>query len=179
MQRVFIGIPIDEQSQQQINEILEPIKKSRQDIRWVPVNNRHLTLAFMGDQPASKVKSLLKLFNETYQLQTHFDFKFSLLTRFPEPTGGIIALVDDSSEALDRLFQITLTFLQRSNVELDLKEFRPHITLGRLKKAKQVKTKFDQQTDIKLNIRKISFYQSTLRKSGSIYSVLKEVALES
>jgi len=179
MQRVFIGIPIDEQSQQQINEILEPIKKSRRDIRWVPVNNRHLTLAFMGNQAGSKVKSLLGLFNETYQQQTHFDFKLSLLTRFPEPAGRIIALVDDSSEALDRLFQITLTFLQRNNVELNLKEFRPHITLGRLKKAKQVKSNFDQQTDINLNICNISFYQSTLSKSGSIYSVLKEIALKS
>ena len=178
MQRVFIGIPVDEQSQQHINELLKPIKKLRQDIRWEPANNRHLTLAFLGDLPVPEVENLLQLFSETYQQETRFEYRLSTLTRFPEPTSRIIALVDDPTGPLERLFQITRRFLERNNIELDLKEFRPHVTLGRIKKANRVKTNFDQQTNINLAIDKITFYLSTLSESGSIYTKLKETQLK-
>ncbi len=177
LQRVFIGIPVDGQSQQRINELLKPLKALHQGIRWEPENNRHLTLAFLGDMPIPEVENLLQLFAETYQQERHFDYKLSTLTRFPTTTGRIIALVDDPNGPLSRLFQITRRFLERNDVKLNLKAFRPHITLGRIKRAKHVKTNFDQQTNIKLNINKIAFYQSTLSESGSIYTALKETPL--
>ena len=177
MQRVFIGIPIDKQAQQHINELLKTIKDSRRDIRWVAENNRHLTLAFLGNRTISEVDNLLRLFDETYQQETHFQYRLSNLTRFPEPTGRIIALTNEPDGPLDNLFQITLKLLQRNKLEFDQKEFRPHITLGRIRRAKHVKTTFERQTNIKLDITKITLYQSTLSDSGSIYSALKETLL--
>ena len=66
--RIFIGIPCDKQAQRQINELLRQKRKSTLDIRWVPENNRHLTLAFLGNLPRPSVDNLLGLFDETYQL---------------------------------------------------------------------------------------------------------------
>ena len=175
--RVFIGIPIDKQSQQHINELLKPIKDSRWDIRWVPENNRHLTLAFLGDRPISEVDNLIRQFDESYQQETRFQYRLSTLERFPEPTGRIIALTNELTEPLDKLFQITLKLLQRNEIQFDRKKFRPHLTLGRIKRPKHVKKTFDQQININLDITKISLYQSALTDSGAIYSVLKETLL--
>ena len=177
MQRVFIGIPVDEQSQQRINHLLIPIKKLHPDIRWEPENNRHLTLAFLGNIPIPEVENLLHLFSEIYQQEPCFEFRLSTMTRFPGPTGRIVALVDDPTEPLHRIFQITRRFLEKNKVQLNLKEFRPHITLGRIKKAKQVKISFDQKTNINLKISKITFYQAILSTSGSTYTTLKEILL--
>jgi 2'-5' RNA ligase len=176
-QRVFIGIPIDKYSQTLINGLLQPIKDSRQDIRWVPENNRHLTLAFLGDRPISEVDNLIRLFDESYQQGTRFQYRLSTLERFPEPTGRIIALTNEPTEPLDKLFQITLKLLQRSEIEFSRKKFRPHLTLGRIRRPKHVKKTFDQQININLNITKITLYQSRLTDSGSIYSALKETLL--
>ena len=175
--RIFIGIPCDRQAHRHINEVLSPIRKSPLDIRWVPENNRHLTLAFLGDIPISSVEDLVGLLGETYQQQTHFQYKLTRLTRFPEPTGRIIALVNEPDGALDNLFQLSLSLLQRTKLELDRKEFRPHITLGRIRRAKHVKTLLDQPTDICLDVTKVRLYQSTMTRSGSIYTALKEVQL--
>lgn len=177
MQRVFIGIPIDKQSQQQINELLKPIIDSRRDIRWVVESNRHLTLAFLGNRTHSEVDELLRLFDETYQQKTHFQLRLSALTRFPDPRGRIIALTSEPSGPLDHLFQITLKLFQRNKLEFNRKKFRPHITLGRIRRPKHVKTTFDRQTNINLDIIKITLYQSTLTDSGSIYTALKETLL--
>ncbi|MBE9548460.1 MAG: RNA 2',3'-cyclic phosphodiesterase [Proteobacteria bacterium] len=178
MQRVFIGVPVDRQTQQHINAFLEPLKRLWKDIRWEAENNRHLTLAFIGNKPTTEVENLLRSFNEIYQQETHFKYRLATLTLFPEPTSRTIALVAEPSEALDRLFQITRRFLQRHKVELDLKAFRPHITLGKIAKGKHLKTNVYQPAGINLNINKISLYQSTSNVSGSIYTVLKEAQLK-
>jgi len=176
-QRVFIGIPIDKQPQQYINELLKPIQDSRRDVRWVPENNRHLTLAFLGDRPISEVDNLIQQFDESYQKETRFQYRLSTLERFPEPTGRIIALTNELTEPLDKLFQITLKLLQRNEIEFERKKFRPHVTLGRIRRPKHVKKTFDQQIDINLDITKITLYQSRLTEFGSIYSLLKETNL--
>ncbi len=176
-QRVFIGIPIDKRSQQRISELLNPIIKLHQDIRWIPANNWHLTLAFLGNKPFSEVETLVRSIDEAYQQTTNFRYTLSRLTRFPDSMGRIIALTADPSTRLDSLFKVTLGLLDRNNIKFDRIEFRPHITLGRINKGKRPKIKFDQKTDISLSINKITLYQSTLTESGSIYSSLKEAHL--
>lgn len=177
VQRVFIGIPIDKNAQQQINETLKSIENSPQDVGWVPAGNRHLTLAFLGNKPGPVVENLVQLFDETYQRESHFQYHMSTLTRFPDLKGRIIALVDDPVRRLNNLFQITLELLRRNNIEFDLKEFRPHITLGRIRRAKHVKTDFYQRMNVNLNIDTIVLYQSTLTGSGPVYSKLKQTRL--
>ena len=177
MQRVFIGIPVDIRAQQHINDLLRPLKKSRGDIRWVPEINRHLTLAFLGNVPVAEVDILMGLFDETYGQEKYFPYKLSMLTRFPGLTGRIIALTGEPDRSMDNLFQITSRFLQSNRQSIDRREFRSHVTVGRLKRAKQVKTTFDRQTKIHLEIGRIVLYQSTLTESGPIYSVLKETQL--
>ena len=178
MQRVFIGIPIDKHSQQHINVLLKPIEDSRRDIRWVPENNRHLTLAFLGNRPISEVDNLIQQFDESYQQETRFQYRLSTLERFPDPKGRIIALTNEPDEPLDKLFQITLKLLQRNEIEFDRKKFRPHVTLGRIRRPKHVNKTFDQQLNINLDITKITLYQSNLSESGSIYLPLKEIQLD-
>ncbi|MCP4049015.1 MAG: RNA 2',3'-cyclic phosphodiesterase [Gammaproteobacteria bacterium] len=177
MQRVFIGIPVDIQAQQEINGLLRPLQESRGDIRWVPEFNRHLTLAFLGDVAVAEVDILIGLFDETYRQEKHFPYKLSMLTRFPGPAGRIIALTGEPDKSLDNLFQITLRVLQSGKQSIDPREFRSHVTLGRLKRAKQVKTTFDRQTNIHLEVASIVLYQSTLTEAGPIYTVLKKTEL--
>lgn len=177
MQRVFIGIPIDKKAQQQINKLLLPIRNSRPDVSWVPENNRHLTIAFMGNRPDFVVENLIGLFDVTYQREVCFQYNMSTLARFPNPTGKIIALVDDPVRPLNNLLQITLELLQANNIEFDRKEFRPHITLGRIRRPEYVKSGFGQCTNIMLNIDKTVLYQSRLTESGPVYSKLKQTRL--
>jgi 2'-5' RNA ligase len=136
-----------------------------------------MTLAFLGNVPVAEVDILIGLFDEAYRQEKHFRYTFSMLTRFPGPTGRIIALTGEPDRSLDNLFQITVGFLQSNRQSIDRREFRSHMTLGRLKRPKQVKTTFDQPTNIHLEIGRIVLYQSTLEDSGPIYSVLKETKL--
>jgi 2'-5' RNA ligase len=177
MQRIFIGIPVDKSSQKAINKLLKGVKTPDREVRWVPESNRHLTLAFLGDRPVSEVEDLARQFDKTYQWLKHFQYRLSALARFPDPRGRIIALTGEPAAPLENVFQITRGLLRRNKFEFDQKKFRPHVTLARIRNPKHLKTTFDQAIKIELDMSSITLYQSTLTKSGSIYSVLTETRL--
>lgn len=175
--RVFIGIPVDNPAQRQINRLLKPIKSSITNVRWVPEHNRHLTLAFLGNRPASVIENLTRKMDQAYQRESIFNTGSSSLSRFAGSSGHIIALVFKVDEGLAHLFQVTQEFLMENGFDYNRTQFRPHITLGRIRKTSRLKTNLNQQTDISLQVGKITFYQSTLTQAGSIYLALKETAL--
>jgi 2'-5' RNA ligase len=177
VQRVFIGIPVDKRAQQQIDELLNPLKSSIQAVRWVPVQNRHLTLAFLGNRPASVIEKLTRSMDQAYQQETFFETGPANLKRFPGPSGNIIALVFKVDARLARLFQVTQEYLLGYDFDFKRTRFRPHITLGRMGTSPRLIKDINQQTDIKLQIGRIAFYQSTLTPSGSVYLALKETGL--
>ena len=177
MHRVFIGIPVDQSAQRQINELLGPIKSASRGIRWVPDHNRHLTLAFLGNRPAGVVENIVRSMDRAFQQEKVFQAGFSSLRRFPGSTGNIIALGFKTEAHLSHLYQVTQELLVENGFEFKRTQFKPHITLGRFKKASRLSTSLPQHTNISLQVGKITFYQSTLTDAGSIYLALKETEL--
>lgn len=177
MQRVFIGIPVDNTAQQQIDELLGPVKKTFKGVRWVPQCNRHLTLAFLGNQTIRVIENLVQSMDQTYQQETVFHTGASSLERFPNSSGSIIALVFKDDARLDNLFQVTQAFLLENGLHFSRQQFLPHITLGRVQRALPLNAIPSQQTSIHLQVDKITFFQSTLSNTGSIYLALKETGL--
>lgn len=177
LQRVFIGIPVEPQAQQLIEALLGPVRESSQSIRWVPAANRHLTLAFLGNQPIAVIRSLAGVFDKAYGRLPHFQFNLTRLTRFPDSAGAIIALTAEPDSHLDHLFQITRGLLRNNYLEIDRRRFRPHLTLGRISRGKQITKIFDRSVDISLIINRVILFKSVLTPTGSIYSSIKETRL--
>lgn len=177
MQRVFIGIPVDQPAQRRIDELLEPFKNAYRDIRWVAERNRHLTLAFLGDQPPALIENLKRSMDQAYQRETSFQTVFSALARFPDDAGHVVALVREADERLAQLFRITQGLLAQHGLVPEHESFRPHITVGRVRRPRQTKIKINQPTNINLQVDKITLYQSTLTRMGSVYVALKETEL--
>lgn len=161
----------------QTEELIEPLKKTLTGTYWIPPGNRHLTLAFLGDIPASAVDRLIHGFDRAYQAQKRFTYRLTRLCRFPDPGGGFIVLEDKCEGPIKGLWQNTLGLLKSVHLEPDRYTFRPHITLGRIRKPKRVRSATDQKTAIGLDVRKVTLYQSTLTGKGSIYTILKESRL--
>lgn len=177
MQRVFIGIRVDNHALQCINKLVASMGNAGPKMRWVPENNRHLTLAFLGDKPACEVEMLARQFDETYLKVTRFEYRLSQLARFPGADGRIVALTGATSGALENLFQLTGKLLRGNKIDFEQKKFRPHITLARIRNPNSLKLTIDQPVNIRLDVSRVTLYQSTLTGSGSVYSVLQETRL--
>lgn len=177
MQRVFIGIPVNQKAQQQINKLLNPYQRSEQGIKWVPGENRHLTLTFFGERSDWEIENLVRSMDGAYHPRKAFQTGTATLARFPDSMGNIIALVFEADAYLTRLFQVSKDLMKASRLGSDLKPFRPHITLARIRKANHLDTTFPQPTNIRLQVDKITLYQSTLIQGTRVYHALKEIDL--
>lgn len=177
-QRIFVGIPIGAPGQRAIEQLLDPLKPHSRNLRWVPANNRHLTLAFLGDIPASEFEPLLLRFNSAYQQYTPFRYCLSALERFPNTRGRIIALTGEASEPLHSIAMATRDMLQDCGLEFERKKFRPHVTLARIRNPKHPFNSIDRKVQVDIDVERIVVYRSTLTNTGSIYTVLQEAKLE-
>jgi 2'-5' RNA ligase len=171
---LFIGIPVDDHCQQQINATLQSLQQSRKDIRWVTPANRHLTLAFLGDISAEDSATLQKNFADAYQGTSVFNFSLDTLGRFPSTRGRILAATNKPSVALSILHNKTLALLRRCNITVEPLEFRPHISLGKIQHAKHVSEDFQQTTALLLKVHCVNLYESRPQDEGRLYNVLQQ-----
>jgi len=172
--RVFIGVPLNTGIQRYTNALLKTIDGKGRGIRWVPEDNRHLTLAFPGEVTGACVKTLVCSLSGIYRHTARFPFHLSELKRFPGASGRILALTGEASASMTYLFHLTRNFLDKKGIVFDRREPRPHITLARLTRAQILMDVPEMNIDINLDIDRVRLYQSTLAESGPRYSVLQE-----
>ena len=175
--RVFIGIPIG----RQIKSIL-PIVKSAVNcnpncIKWIPAENIHLTLSFLGN---IRVKDILHLIESLEKKITSNDFQLTITGTgvFPSSKSPKVLWLS-ISKGIDEL-----TLLQ-SQVEKSVRElkddyenntFTPHISIARIRR---LHAKIDVlpflnsvYSPIELDVNSISMYESKLFPKGAQYTVL-------
>jgi len=188
MIRTFIAIELkDKETIDNINSLSQRLKLNQPKIKIVEPKNLHITLKFLGNIPESlapKIYAILqneineKLFqgkNLNYLLKGVGQFnKFSVL--WIKIIGNIQFLqkVKDSIE--DLLFN-------KLKIERDKRtKFKPHLTIGRLKKDKinyktfdTLKNLINENKDLvfgDFNIYQVKLKKSQLTPTGPIYSDL-------
>jgi len=174
--RLFIGVPMDEHCQQQINAAVLLLRDDK-NIRWIAAHNRHLTLTFLGATRDADLLALQKSFAETYTTVIPFDFVLTQLTRFPDVRGHIFAAVNEVSPELLQLYQRTRSLLDRCHIPFEEREYRPHITLGRIRSQRQLHVHFDQRIAFTLHIDRVCLYESVATQDSREYQVLAQIPL--
>lgn len=163
------------------NAVLNYINKIKnalpdEKINWVESSHFHLTLAFLGDTPEKNQRKIIaELQNFCTEIPT-FKLELFRLGLFPnnkepnvlwmgiEPSIELIQLKNKLDQSLVKL-----------KVHTPEPNFRPHLTLGRIKesnleKLNQVIDQFKNQFFQEANIDQIIYYESKLTPEGSVFS---------
>ncbi|MBU1767134.1 MAG: RNA 2',3'-cyclic phosphodiesterase [Candidatus Omnitrophica bacterium] len=56
--RCFIAIPLSDNIHKELFKIQAQLKEVAADVRWVKIENVHLTLKFLGEVDESKIKTI-------------------------------------------------------------------------------------------------------------------------
>jgi 2'-5' RNA ligase len=187
--RAFIAIEIPLAVRKNLCEAIAPIKKDIGDtVRWVPTDNMHMTLKFLGDVSASNVEMLSELLRAEADLFPCFDIRLEGLGAFPTPKRPRVLYIGIQAPA-------TLEALQRGidaaahklGYESEERGFSPHLTIGRVK---QNSTSADQQTIRRAleqtridspgtaRVDSVHLYKSDLQPTGSVYTRLYSAPLK-
>lgn len=169
-QRLFIGIPVDEACQQQLDALLLPWQAPLVGLRWQRRSNRHLTLAFLGEVGASAAQQLLQALPRDV---APFSLRVTALARFPDAHGRIFAATADASAPLLALKQQVDAVLAQCGIPCaeQGRLLRPHITLARLPASFRQPVPM-QAVDVLLQVSRIHLYVSEVANGQRVYRAL-------
>lgn len=182
--RVFIAIEIPvnvcDSIQKQTTRLRQMLGNDL--IRWVPIQNMHLTLKFIGDTTTSHLDFLKQLIAREADSHSQFDLQLGGLGSFPTSRQprllwiGIHAPVDLST--LQKNIEIGTT---RLGYEQEERAFSPHLSIGRVRQnitppdLQKIRVALDtiQLGNIGIaRVDSIHLYKSDLQPGGSIYTKL-------
>ena len=180
--RSFLAFPISSDLKESLGYILNDLQQTRADVKWVRLENIHLTLKFLGDIEEIDLEKISSVLGESCCGFGPITSHLSEIGIFPDLRHPRIvwAGLDDSKKKFQVLVEALEERLEKLGFAKDEHPFKPHITLGRVKSSANLKNLIQTIQQITFEgknqhtFEKIILYKSTLTPQGPIYEVLKE-----
>lgn len=162
----------------------------QREVRWVPSENLHLTLKFLGDTTSAKKQQLQEGISTVAAQMRTFSVLLESVGCFPNVHKPRVIWVGlrDTSQHLIALHKQIEVMSQALGFATEEKPFHPHITLGRIKGHIKDRTtlrrigthveQFDLSIIGEWPCTAISLMASRLTPSGSIYTCLYKAQLK-
>ncbi len=178
MRRIFTAIDISDEARMKVAHYVESLRDEFTNLRvgWERAEKLHLTLKFLGDIDEERLKNLIEAVEKTAEQFSSFKLQISETGAFPSPRNARILWLGarDEQGNMQRLNEILETECKRKNFEKEKRNYKPHLTIARLRQSpqskelvgKHLRNDFDS---IEFAVSEIVIYESRLQKSGSIY----------
>ena len=176
--RLFVGLDFPWETKQ----LLASLAGGVPGARWVPAENYHLTLRFIGEVPAHRAEeidhALAALRARAFPLVLAGVGTFAKGGQANQLWVGV-----EKNPPLEALRTKVETALQRAGCEPERRRFTPHITLARLRDAAEGKlAAFVQSHNLfragPLPVGHFVLFSSRLGKEASVYTPEVEYALQ-
>jgi 2'-5' RNA ligase len=186
--RAFIAIEIPLTLREAVCKATAPMQKGiGPAVRWVPMENMHLTLKFLGDVSPTNVEMLSQMLRAEADLFQCFDLRLSGFGAYPNLKRPRILYIGIQAPAtLESLQRGIDSASRRLGYESEERGFSPHLTIGRVK---QTSTATEQQTvrraieETRIDslgtarVDSVHLYKSDLKPTGSVYTRLYSAPL--
>ncbi len=179
--RAFLSLDIPEQVCDKLNAFVNSLRSPLDGISWVPHDHYHVTVCFFGETDEGL---LLGPMSETIEmiLRRHrvMNIECVGVGVFPNwkyPKVIWAGLGGDCEELLNLHHGLTVA-MRESSVGEDVREFRPHLTIGRAKAIKDeaIIRKIESLGPIsfgEFKVEHLTLYKSVLTKKETVYTPLR------
>lgn len=180
MQRkVFIGVDLPNQVKKRLSQKIEQWKDL--PVKWIGFDNLHLTLLFLGYVDEEMVPEICIQINNVCKKSSAFDVVLERITLGPEDAeqAKMFWLTGPPNEELKKLREnieeIILGLRNEKNI------FRPHITLGRIRKNKWEQLsaipKVDEAFSVSVPVDSVQVFESVMENGKRKFISLENCPL--
>ena len=182
--RAFIAIELPLRTQEAIQKQTARLRQTFGDrqVRWVPADNLHLTLKFLGDVESAHLDFITQMLSQTVDSYTEFEIRFSGLGSFPTSKRPRVLWIGLQFPAsLVSLQREIESSAERLGYKKEERGFSPHLTIGRVRQdasAADLQQISKAIESIQLGhvepvkVDSIHLFKSDLKPSGAIYTSL-------
>lgn len=159
MARLFVAIWPPDDVLEQLSDVERPKDRG---VKWVPQENLHITLRFLGDADIDEVSGRLDdvlLPAATAVVGPAFDLlgERSLIS----PVAGV-----------DELAGVVHHALRGLGTELERRRFQGHITVARLARRARPHRSAGRRFDATFDVTEVALVASTLHNTGAVYDTV-------
>lgn len=170
--RLFVALPLPDPIKELISKFQANVPT---DIKWIPRDNLHITLAFIGATPSERISGI----NSVLQKISDSTPIFSLKTQSIKVVKGASGMIWVTFQENNSYNNLSITLREK----LDLNEKRkphPHINLARLKKPhnKEILPEDGNFGIHTIPFSKIELWESELMNTGATYKVISSFSLK-
>jgi 2'-5' RNA ligase len=184
MLRLFIALPLPHEVEVELDRLLVLLRPKGPEVKWVPANNIHLTVKFLGDTEEKLVPKIQSAIDEVTSTYQPFETAIDRVGGFPNLNRPRVIWIGGSQpiEEAARMAQEIDRRMHELRFEKEKRPFKAHLTLGRVREGRSVAAlatyleSFKLQP-IPLKLDRLVLFKSTLTPRGSIYERLHEAML--
>ena len=190
--RAFIALEIPSTIQQAIHKAISSLRGEVGElVRWVPPDNIHLTLKFLGDVSLARVEQLTQMLRAEADSCPAFDIHIGGLGSFPSLKRARVIYIGIQAPAeLEALVRGIESASRKLGYESDAnggRGFSPHLTIGRVNQkisaseGQKIRRAIEAAKIDSLGtarVDSVQLYKSELKPSGSVYTKLFSASLK-
>ena len=185
MMRLFVAVNLPPDTRESLHADTAHLRSATTAVRWTASASLHLTLKFLGEQPESLVGDLIAALAPVCAKHRSFDVQTTGVGAFPNFRRPRVVWVGMTGESeLRTLVRDTDVALVPLGLAPEAREFRAHLTLGRVKgelsaaeNAALVAAARQALPTRGMSVRTVDLMRSELGPGGSRYTVLAAVPL--
>jgi 2'-5' RNA ligase len=183
--RAFIALDLAPGSRQAIAKVIRRLEPRFPGVKWVNAEQLHLTLHFLGDVLFSDINQVCAAAKQAAENIPPFSIHLKSLGAFPDAHRPRVIWVgvESGHPQLVELQSALKRPLGEMGYPSDKNVFKPHITIGRIKRWGELEgldeelTKYEQAEFGVTAVDDLVVYESQLNRSGPEYSVISEIEL--
>lgn len=178
--RTFLAVPFSETYQAEFERLLKAFESHAREIKFVNPAQVHLTIYFFGSIEPARIESLKIFFRNLASRFRPFEVHLKDMGAFPNfkrPRVLWVGLAGEIQE-LKNLKEACDLELVRLGFAIEEREFKPHLTLGRVKEGSRLQIELpgylqNYVHEKKHRIHEIVLYQSQLTPKGPVYTPIE------
>jgi 2'-5' RNA ligase len=176
--RSFVAVEVPEDVRAGLAEAVAPVRERFPKARWVPTQNQHVTLKFLGSTYPRLVEWVTTTVGDVASRHEAFETRVEGLGVFPnarrarvlwagldDPASAFVRLATDLDEGLSKEFKP------------EQRAFTPHLTVARFDPPVQIDATEVRFESAPFEIDRIVLFRSHLRRPAPVYETLETYPL--
>lgn len=183
--RLFLATSFPAEVLRDLNSRVVPLRPRLPAASWVREETQHLTFAFLGEQPETLVDKLAAPLTEALSNIERFEAHLQGSGFFPNPRRARVGWVGLDPEAgFVNIARAVRDVVTRNGVTLDGGDFKPHLTLMRIRDAwppasiDLFNRSLGSYRSNAFTVDGVTLYSSQLNPKGAIHTPLRTFNLK-
>ena len=177
--RLFTGITLTPEIRRFVAGISEQLSTTIADVSWVPPENLHVTLKFLGGCDHDQASAIVEAMHNAAE---HLPVRLQVggVGAFPSQRSARVLWVGatDLEECIVKVYNVLDKGAEKCGFQRENRRYTPHVTIGRSrKKAVRLAPGLEESFTEKLTMKasEIVLFESVLKSTGVEYKIVESV----